>query len=69
MKLINIIEILSDNYSYKIGINGSYQGTFNKNKLTYDMLKLNVYKIYPMYYETDKTLYLCLDLTTEDLKE
>lgn len=69
MKLINIIENLSDHYSYKIGINGNYQGTFNKDKLTYDMLKLNVYKIYPMYYETDKSLYLCLDLTTEDLKE
>lgn len=69
MKLIEIIENLSDHYTYKIGINGNYQGTFSKNKLTYDMLKLNVYKIYPMFYEADKSLYLGIDLTTEDLKE
>ena len=69
MKLIEIIENLSDHYTYKIGINGTYQGTFSKNKLTYDMLKLKVLKIYPMLYEAEKTLYLGIDLTTEDLNE
>lgn len=69
MKLINVIENLSDHYSYKIGINGIYQGTFNKNQLTYSMLNLKVIKIYPMFYENDKSLYLGIDLTTEDLNK
>lgn len=68
MKLIEIIEILSDHYTYKIGINGTYQGTFSKNQLSYSMLKLKVIKIYPIFYEEKKTLYLGIDLT-EDLKE
>lgn len=66
MKLNEIIEILSDHYSYKIGINGIYQGTFSKNQLTYSMLQLKVIKIYPMFYpnlkEAEKSLYLGLDL-------
>lgn len=69
MKLIEVIEILSDHYTYKIGINGIYQGTFSKNQLTYSMLQLKVIKIYPMAYEAEKSLYLGIDLTTEDLKE
>jgi len=35
MKLIEIIENLSDHYSYKIGINGIYQGTFNWDQIVY----------------------------------
>lgn len=62
MRLIEIIEILSDHYTYKIGINGIYQGTFSKNQLTYSMLQLKVIKIYPMFNETEKSLYLGLDL-------
>ena len=63
MKLIEIIEILSEHYTYKIGINGIYQGTFSKNQLSYSMLNLKVIRIYPMLYEAGKTLYLGIDLT------
>ena len=66
MKLIEIIEILSDHYTYKIGINGTYQGTFSKDQLSYSMLKLKVIKIYPMLFEAEKTLYLGIDLTEEN---
>ena len=66
MKLIEIIEILSDHYTYKIGINGTYQGTFSKDQLSYSMLKLKVIKIYPMLFGAEKTLYLGIDLTEEN---
>ena len=35
MRLIDIIDILSDHHKIKIGLNGDYMGTFDKDDIKY----------------------------------
>lgn len=66
MRLIDIIEILSDHYKIKIGINGDYVGTFDKGDVRYYLLQMKVTAIYPMKNGDNVTrMYICVDLVTE----
>ena len=66
MRLIDIIEILSDNHKIKIGLNGDYMGTFDKGDITYYFLQQRVTAIYPMKNGDNGTrMYIGIDLVTE----
>ena len=64
IKLIDIIGILSDNHKIKIGVDGTYCGTFNKNEITYEYMQLFVKSIWVYRVNNDEIddIYLCLDL-------
>jgi len=62
MRLIDIIEYISDFDSIKLYINGDYYTTVkDKGELTYNALTLKVLKIYVSC--DDKRGYLAIDLT------
>ena len=61
MKLIDVIDILSDESSIKIGVNGDWLVTVtDKNYIEYRFLKLKVVSIYPSL--SNGFIYLCIDL-------
>lgn len=65
IRLIDIIEILSDHHKIKIGLDGDYMGTFDKDDIKYYFLQQEVKAIYPMTNDGDKTrMYICIDLVT-----
>jgi len=64
MKLIDIIEVLSNNHKIKIGLDGNYMGTFDKGDIKYCFLQQKVKAIYPITGDKGVT-YICLDLVTE----
>lgn len=63
IRLIDIIDILSNNHKIKIGLNGDYIGTFTKDYIEYRFLTQKVISIYPV--TTNDTIYICVDLVTE----
>lgn len=66
MRLIDIIEILSDHYKIKIGLDGDYMGTFDKGDIKYYFLQQRVTAIYPMKNGENSTrMYIAVDLVTE----
>ena len=72
IKLIDIISILSNSHYIKIGVDGTYYGTFKKEAIQYSYMNYYVRKIW-VYDSTDsdKRTYLCLDLVSkeEDLSD
>lgn len=48
MKLIDIFPVISNNYKLKIGVNGDFIGTFEKDEVTFGILDLTVKSIYPI---------------------
>lgn len=60
MKLLDIINIISDKHKIKLSIDGTYTGTFEKGEITYADLNRTVKTIWPEHVEGKN--YICLYL-------
>lgn len=57
MKLLDIIDILSDRCKIKLSIDGEYVGTFEKGDITYKYLTSVVKTIWPEYFNGENYIW------------